>query len=376
MTTRPGPDGFEQLEAELRGALSREADAVRPDNRLGDIRAAVSPTRRRPRSWWAPIAAAAAVAAIVVGGWLGLRPSAAPPPIPATRSTTAPPSPTPSTTPSTSGTGSPSTDPSTPPTTSTPSMPSIPAPTVAVALPVYYLAPPGSSDGRYGLVRVFVPGQLPAGATVAQKADAALAAAMTVPADNPNRFVAVWPAGATARYVALPAPEIGVSLSGPGVRGLTEQAQRLAVQALVWTVTAAVQQATAPVAVTVASGGPIFETVGTNVFKRPADQQVFEEVAPIWVDSPYAGQALAGGKAVVVTGLACVQEANVTWELRQGGSVVRQGHTMASSGCPQQGSWSVDLGTLAGGRYEFRATEISMKDGSVAFANVVPYTVG
>jgi hypothetical protein len=245
-----------------------------------------------------------------------------------------------------------------------------------VALPVYYLAPPGSSDGRFGLVRVFVPGQLPAGATVAQKADAALAAAMTVPADNPNRFVAAWPAEVTARYVALPAPEIGVSLSGPGVRGLTEQAQRLAVQALVWTVTAAVQQATAPVAVTVASGGPIFETVGTNVFKRPADQQVFEEVAPIWVDSPYPGQALAGGKAVVVTGLACVHEANVTWELRQGGSVVRQGHTMASSGCPQQGSWSVGLGTLAGGRYEFRATEISMKDGSVAFANVVPFTVG
>ena len=245
-----------------------------------------------------------------------------------------------------------------------------------MALPVYYLAPPGSSDGRFGLVRAFVLGQLPAAATLAQKADAALAAAMTVPADNPNRFVAAWPAGATARYVALPAPEVGVSLSGPGVRGLTEQAQRLAVQALVWTVTAAVQQATAPVAVTVASGGPIFETVGTNVFKRPADPQVFEEVAPIWVDSPYAGQALAGGKAVVVTGLACVFEANVTWELRQGGSVVRQGHTMASSGCPQQGSWSVDLGTLAGGRYEFRATEISMKDGSVAFANVVPFTVG
>jgi hypothetical protein len=375
MTNRPGPDGFEQLEAELRGALSREGDLVRPDDRLDDIRAAVSPGRRRPRSSWVPIAAAAAVAAIVVGAWIGLRPGAAPPPVPASPSTTAPATPAPSTAPTTNGTGSPSAT-STPPTRSTTSAPSTPAPTVAVALPVYYLAQRGSSDGRYGLVRVFVPRQLPTGATVAQKADAALAAAMTVPADNPNRFVAAWPAGVTARYVALPAPEVGVSLSGPGVRGLTEEAQRLAVQALVWTVTAAVQQATAPVAVTVASGGPIFETVGTNVFKRPADQQVFEEVAPIWVDSPYPGQALAGGKAVVVTGLACVHEANVTWELRQGGSVVRQGHTMASSGCPQQGSWSVDLGTLAGGRYEFRATEISMKDGSVAFANVVPFTVG
>ena len=96
MTDRPGFDGLEQLEAELRDALSREADAVRPDDRLGEIRAAVSPTRRRRGSWWAPIAAAAAVAAIVVGAWIGLRPSAAPP-IPATPSTTVPVSPAPST---------------------------------------------------------------------------------------------------------------------------------------------------------------------------------------------------------------------------------------------------------------------------------------
>ena len=363
MTERPGSDGLEQLEAELRGALSREADAVRPEDRLGDIRAAVSPARRRPGSWWAPIAAAAAVAAIVVGAWLALRPGAAPPPIPATPSTTATVSPAPSTAPSTSGTGSPS-------ATSTP------VPLVAVALPVYYLAPPTSPDGRYGLVRVFVPGQLPAAATLAQKADAALAAAVTVPADNPNRFVAAWPSGTTARYVALPAPEVGVSLSGPGVTGLPEQAQQLAVQALVWTVTAAVQQATAPVPVTVASGGPIFETVGTNVFKRPGAERQFEELAPIWVDSPYADQVLAAGKAVVVTGLACVFEANVTWELRQSGSVVKQGHTTATSGCPQQGSWTVDLGTLAAGEYEFRAIEISMKDGSIAFQNIVPFSVG
>lgn len=363
MTERPGSDRLEQLEAALRGALSREADAVRPDDRLDDIRAAVSPGRRRPGSSWVPIAAAAAVAAIVVGAWIGLRPGAAPPPVPASPSTTVPVIPAPSTAPSTNGTGSPS-------ATSTP------APTVAVALPVYYLAPPGSAGGRYGLVRVFVPGQLPANATLAQKADAALAAAVTVPADNPNRFVAAWPAGTTARYVALPAPEVGVSLSGPGVTGLTENAQQLAVQALVWTVTAAVQQAGAPVPVTVASGGPIFETVGSNVFKRPGAEREFEELATIWVDSPYTDQALTAGKPVVVTGRACVFEANVTWELRQGGSVVKQGHTMATSGCPQQGSWTVDLGPLVGGQYEFRGIEVSMKDGGIAFQNIVPFSVG
>jgi hypothetical protein len=81
------------------------------------------------------------------------------------------------------------------------------------------------------------------------------------------------------------------------------------------------------------------------------------------------------GKPVVVTGQACVFEANVTWELRQGGAVVQRGHTTASSGCPQQGSWKVELGTLAAGQYEFRAIEVSAKDGSIAFQEIVPFSV-
>jgi hypothetical protein len=370
MNERPGSDGLEQLEAELRGALSREADAIRPEERLGDIRAAVSPETRR-RSWLPPLAAAAAVAAIAVAAWVGLRGTTTPSPVPASPSVTTAPTPSPTETPSgppsttspaTSGTGS--------------STATAPPQNVAVALPVYYVAAPAQPGGHYGLVREFVPGQLPVAATTAQRADAALSAAVAGPAIDPNRVIAPWPAGTTAKYVALPAPEVGVSLSGPGVRGLSEELQRLAVQALVWTVTAAVQQAGAPVAVTVAGGGPIFENVGTNVFKRPADDQVFTEIAAIWVDSPYAGQRLAAGKPVVVTGQACVFEANVTWELRQGGSVVKQGHATAASGCPQQGSWSVDLGTLATGPYEFRAIEVSMKDGSIAFQIIVPFSVG
>jgi len=376
MTDRHGFEGLEEIEDRLRGALSREADSVQPDDRLGEIRAAVSPSPARRWRWVAPIAAAAAVAAIGVAVWVGLRPTAGPTPAPASPSATAPATPSPS---STAPSSSPSASSSAPSTgsgapSSTGSATSAPVPTVAVALPVYYVAPPGSADGHYRLVRVFVPGQLPSGATTAQKADAALAAALTVPANNPNRFVTAWPAGTTAKYVAMTAPEVGVSLSGPGVTGLPEEAQRMAVQALVWTVTAAVQQAQAPVSVVV-TGGRIFDSVGTNNFKRPADDRQFEEIASIWVDSPYAGQALAAGKAVVVTGQACVFEANVTWELRRGGSVVQQGHTTATSGCPQQGSWTVDLGTLPAGQYEFRGIEVSAKDGSIAFQNVVPFSV-
>jgi hypothetical protein len=367
MTDRHDVEGLEEIEERLRGALTREADAIRPDDRLGDIRAAVSPTAARRRSWLPPIAAAAAVAVMAVGAWVALRPASAPAPVPATPSMTVPVSPVPSPPPGDSGTGS--------ATGSATSATSAPVPTVPVGLPVYYVAPPGSPDGHYALVRVFVPGQLPVGATAAQKADAALAAAVTVPASTPNRFVAAWPTGTTATYVALAAPEVGVLLSGPGATGLPDDAQRLAVQALVWTVTAAVQQANAPVVVTV-PGGRVFDTMPSNVYKRPADERVFTEVASIWVDSPYAGQALPGGKAVVVTGQACTFEANVVWELRQGGSVVKKGNTTASSGCPQQGSWTVDLGVLAAGQYEFRGIEVSAKDGSVAFQDIVTFSVG
>ena len=178
MTDRHDPEGFEgfeRVEDRLRGALTREATGFHPDDRLGDIRAAASPTSARRRSWLPPIAAAAAVAVLAAGAWIALRPASAPAPVPATPSTTNPVSPLPSTPPVASATG-----------TGSATATNAPALTVAVALPVYYVAPPGSADGHYTLVRVFVPGRLPVGATAAQKADAALAAAVAAPASQPE----------------------------------------------------------------------------------------------------------------------------------------------------------------------------------------------
>ena len=128
MTDRHDVEGLEEMEDRLRGALTREANGIRPDDRLGDIRAAVSPTAARRRSWLPPIAAAAAVAVMAVGAWIALRPTSAPSPIPATPSTTVPVSPVPSTPPGASGTGS--------GTGSATSATSAPVLTVAVALPV------------------------------------------------------------------------------------------------------------------------------------------------------------------------------------------------------------------------------------------------
>jgi hypothetical protein len=386
MPPRPEPEQDRDLEEQLRTVLAFEAAKVDPTYRLAEIRSAALRESSRPRwrGWMLPLVAAASVAALALG-WLGLRPppAAAPPPVPAgTVTTAATPSgelsSSPPVTPSTSSataSATPSSIPNGAGTTSATASASVSAATTAVALPVYYVAPPANADGRFSLVRQFQRAFLPANAPLADRANAALNLALQVPNPNDNRFVSAWAPGTTARWVQLPDPELGVSLSRPGLTGLPADAQRLAVQALVWTVTA-VAQRDAPVQVTVASGGGIFETVGTNVFKRPAADRAFEEIAPIWVDTPSPGARLSAAAKVQITGQACVFEATVAWELRRNGAVVQKGSTSAAQACPNQSPWSLTLEPLSTGDYEFAAIEYSAKDGSVAFENDVPFSVG
>lgn len=349
-----------ELEDRLRGALTQEADEVRPAHRLDDIRAAVSPSTRR--RWLPPLAAAAAVAVIAVGAWIALRPTAGPPPVPATPSTTMPVVPAPTPTPSDPATGS------------TTTAITAPGPTVDVAVPVYYVAPPGRSDGRYGLVRTLASVQAAPDADVAWATKAALIRAVQVPDPNPNTFVDPWP-DQTVGAVTVEADHISIDLAEPGRSGLDPAVQRLAVQQLVWTATAAAKL-DVPVYITVVGGRDLFDSVPGHRFQRPAPDQAYQELASVWVDSPSAGQTLPAASPVTITGQACTFEANVRYELRRGGAVVKQGTTTASSGCPQQGSWTVVLGTLPAGSYTFRAIDISQKDGSVAFQDTVPFSVG
>lgn len=349
-----------EIETRLRTALTAEADSVDPADRLAEIRTATAPIRRPGwRTWLTPLAAAAVVAAIAVGAWFGLRPGTSTP----TPVGTTPPVAAPTTPPS--GT----TDPSSSPTSGAA------VSTEAVVLPVFHVAGVSTATG-FGLVRELVPVTLPAGASVEDRANAALALAVTLPTDNPNHFLAAWPPGTRATWVTMPDPEIGISLSGAGDPQLTEGADRLVVQALVWTVTAVAQREAAPVPVVVASGGAIFPGLDANVFKRPSTDRAFEEVAPVWVDGPHAGQRVSATAPVVVTGQACAAEGTVAWELSLNDAVVRTGSTTASSRCPEQGTWSVDLGSLAPGRYAVRALERSAQDGRTVASVVVPFTVG
>ncbi len=400
-----GGDDFTDIEERLRVALAQEVRGMEPGDRLDDIRAEVGAGGHgagRPR-WLAPFAAAAAVAAITVVAWIGLRPGTTPPvPVaPSTASATATgpvtssaptstSSVTTSSAPPSSATPpappSPATSPAPPSSATSPAPPSSatspapsssatsPAPplTKPFAAPAYFVMPYGTNS--LGLVREYIGTQLPVGADPAAQGTAALSVSLNAqPYTNTDGYLQLWPSGTSAK-VSLTPNEIQVVLTGPGVTGLAAEQQRIAVQQVVWAVTAGVQK-NVPVRISVAGGGKIFETVPAGVYQRPADAQAYQDLAPIWVDTPSRDQVLSAGAPVVVKGQACAFEANVQWELKRGNTVVNKGNTTASSGCPQQGSWSVDLGTLPVGAYTFRAFELSAADGSLRAQKVVSFSV-
>jgi hypothetical protein len=165
---------------------------------------------------------------------------------------------------------------------------------------------------------------------------------------------------------------ITVTLSQPGRVGLTALQQRIAVQSLVWTATAAAQQMV-PVRVELVGGRGVFATTPAGNYSRPAAAESYSDLVSIWVDTPYIGATVAS--PVNIQGEACVFEAQFSWELLQGTTVVKSGNATATSGCPDRGSYVVELGSLAGGAYTIRLWEVSMKDGGVQYETRVPFTV-
>lgn len=358
------PDGYADLEAELRRAFAAEGDSIVPDERLAEIRdevAAEHGRRGMPR-WLAPVAASVAVLLVATIAWLLLRPEDSAPIVVGTPTVTA--------------TESPATSQPSPTATSTT------APTAtgsagvsSQTLPIYYVGR-GSTAKPWLLHRTFLPGQQVASDATAL-ASRAVAIALAGRDDAGHTLTAYegylqpWRPGTTATVTAGPS-EIQVVLSSPGLDGLTPDQQRIAVQQLVWTATAAASS-NVPVRITTASGGPIFATVPGGVYRRPA--AAYEDLAPLWITEPSRYVPVAAGRPVVVTGQACVFEATVSWELSRGGAVVKSGFTTATSGCPERGTYSIDLGVLAGGDYSIRVFEVSAADGNVFAETREPFTV-
>lgn len=342
------------IERQLRESLRRHAERITPRERRTEILAMVHEQTEMTeprRRWLIPVAAAASVALIGAIAWGVSNTGGSPQVTPAATSTSS--------------------------TTGTPTSNATGA-TTQVALPAYFVGANSGTGDTFGLYREFVRTAVPAGATPAQKAKAAVAVAMNAqPFTNFEPYVQPW-SGTKVKDLKLTPNLITITLSGPGASGFTPDQTKLAVQELVWTSQAAIGQGTIPVKFVVADGSPkLFGTYATNkTYNRPTKELQYEDLAPIWILSPERGKVFPAGAPVVANGESCAFEATTQWELKKGGAIVKSGSTMASSGCPIRGTWQVNLGVLTAGNYTFRMFEVSMKDGQSLVAETSkPFTV-
>ena len=308
-----------------------------------------------PRRWLIPVGAAASVALIGALAWGVANNTGSPQTSPAVSSTTSPAVPSPSTTPPEPVAPKPSSG----------SAPTAPGATTEMALPAYFVGASSDTGKQFGLYREFVKTTVPAGATPAQKAKAALGVAMNAQRfSNVEPYVQPW-SGTSVQDLTVTPRLITVTLSGPGPKGFTAEQSKLAVQGLVWTAQAAINLGAIPVKFAVADGSTmLFGTYPTTrTYNRPAKDLQYQDLAPIWISSPERDRTFSSGTPVVATGSSCAFEGTTQWQLKKGGTAVKSGFTTASSGCPTRGTWQVKLGALPAGSYIFRMYEVSMEDG-------------
>ena len=98
----------------------------------------------------------------------------------------------------------------------------------------------------------------------------------------------------------------------------------------------------------------------------------YEVLASVWIDLLDRSNVT---NPVSISGSACTFEANVAWELSQGGEVKDSGATTAELACPDRSDWKLDLGDLAAGNYVLTVSDFSAEDGSLIFADTKAFTV-
>jgi hypothetical protein len=357
----------DDLGALLRDAMREEADRVSPaGDGLAKIRARVA--RRRDRFGWflrPGVAAAALVAALLGGTGIGLLLARDDATIvgptgtgnPAATATASPsPSPAPSPSPTPSPTVSPSPD---SPAAASPDVrvPPAASPSGAAttfAAPVYW---PGNVDGRLRLYREFF--------SVRSHGDKGRAALTAMLERKPydSDYVPVWPDGTRVLGVDRAGGVATVNLSAAALaKHATPETARMAVQQIVWTLTAADQDGRERVRLLI-EGQPVRNlwesgVSATDPVGRAAAGSV---LAPVWITDPRDGATV--GRTVELQGQASVVEANVSIEVRRGATVVESTFATATTAGPGRGTWSRTL-RLEPGTYEIRAFESSAQDGS------------
>lgn len=180
-------------------------------------------------------------------------------------------------------------------------------------------------------------------------------------ASKPNKVLSVTVDGADAT--------VDLNLAGLNVGS---EGEARAIDQVVWTLADVNPEITR---VKILVNGETVESLAGHVdatgwFTKGGD---CEKLASVLVRVPEQGMQLSN--PVVVSGTACTFESNVTWQLLQGGKVVKSGATTAGEMGPTHTPWSVNLGSLKPGTYTFRAYDLSAKDGSLVSQDTREFSV-
>lgn len=167
------------------------------------------------------------------------------------------------------------------------------------------------------------------------RGDDTLSAALTEalagsPADRDYRTD--WPSGTKASG-EYDGDTITVDLAGEGLDSrpgaMGRAAANIAVEQLVYTAQAAVQDR-APVRFLL-DGKPTNRLLGVPVAEPVSEGDAADVLGQVWIIEPQEGASVT--VPIKVSGLAAAFEANVQWELRKGGKVVKSGFTTAEECC-------------------------------------------
>ena len=196
------------------------------------------------------------------------------------------------------------------------------------AVPVYYV---GDTSRGVRLYREFHQVAVADGEVVTAAVNEAVSAA---PDDADYRTA--WPEGTTAtgRSLASTPDVLTIDVSGATPlrtrpAGMSEEEARMAVEQLMYTAQAA-DQSRKPVQFLLDSGRTD-QLLGVPVSEPLAQGDSVDVLAQVWVIDPAEGAEVTA--PFTVSGLAAAFEANVVWELRQGGTLVEEGFTTAEECC-------------------------------------------
>jgi len=228
------------------------------------------------------------------------------------------------------------------------------APDRRADLAVYYL---GGPVGRPRLYREFHRLWL-RDESAADRITAAVRNMLDGPTGMDPDYRSPWPVGTELRGVSVSRGIATVDLGGATRHDIDEVGARLAVQQLVWTVTAVPGVSGVRLRLDGAPAGRLWDRVeASGVLRRAPAAEV---LAPVWLVSPQHGDTVSGTFEVHVAGI--LPEATARLRITQGGRTVRDQVVTLSVAGPAQGERRLTV-TLPPGRYTLTAYAISPADG-------------